>query len=230
GLMPCVSSTGALIKVQGARNCLAAGGIVNAPFSNATGWGMPIVLRDSSGGATTNLLGNALPNFRLSTTQTFNYKRVFVYGLFDGSFGRKVFDEGRQWAYGDLMLSATDQVGQSVRDGKPLGYYWRTGPQEKSGVGGLYDVLGPNNNSVEDASFIKLREVNVSYNVGPVGHYGDWTVSFIGRNLKTWTKYKGFDPEVGRSGGTSGSAIVNALDYFNFPPLRTFTVALATKF
>ncbi len=230
GLMPCVSSTGALIQVQGAKNCLAQGGTVNAPFSNATGWGMPIVLRDSSGGATTNLLGNSLPNFRLSTTQTFNYKRFFVYGLFDGSFGRRVFDEGRQWAYGDLQLAATDQVGRSVEEAKPLGYFWRTGPQENKGVGGLYDVLGPNNNSVEDASYIKLREVNLSYNVGPVSHFGDWTVSFIGRNLKTWTKYKGFDPEVGRSGGDSGSAIVNALDYFNFPPLRTFTVALATKF
>jgi hypothetical protein len=47
---------------------------------------------------------------------------------------------------------------------------------------------------VEDASFIKLREVSASYNVGRSAGFGDWTVSVIGRNLKTWTDYKGFDP------------------------------------
>jgi hypothetical protein len=30
-----------------------------------------------------------------------------------------------------------------------------------------------------------------------VGTVGDWSLSVIGRNLKTWTDYEGFDPEVG---------------------------------
>ena len=44
-------------------------------------------------------------------------------------------------------------------------------------------------------------------------------VSLIGRNLYTWTSYRGFDPEVGVSGnsGQAGSGVLNAFDNFTFP-------------
>ncbi len=230
GLVSCLVG-GAAVSTQGDVNCKAKGGTVNAPWGTSVNWGTPITIRDSSGSANTHiLLGNALPNFRLSNTQTFNYKRLFLYGLFDGNFGRHVWNMGRQWSLGDFQLAETDMAGKGLADAKPIGYYWRTGPQENSGIGGLYDVLGPNNNTVEDASFVKLRELNLSYNIGPVRHTGDWSVSLVGRNLKTWTKYTGFDPEVGYGGGTSGSAIVNALDAYTFPPMRQFTVSLSSKF
>jgi hypothetical protein len=79
---------------------------------------------------------------------------------------------------------------------------------------------------------MKLREVSVGYHFGPIGGQGDWSLSVIGRNLKTWTDYKGFDPEVGAgaSGGESGSALINAVDAFTFPNLRSFTFALTTTF
>jgi hypothetical protein len=63
-----------------------------------------------------------------------------------------------------------------------------------------------------------------------VGGFGDWTASIIGRNLLTVTKYRGFDPEVGLSGGTAGSGVLNAIDAFGFPNLRQFTFSLATSF
>jgi hypothetical protein len=61
---------------------------------------------------------------------------------------------------------------------------------------------------------------------------GDWTVSFVGRNLYTFTDYKGFDPEVGVTGATgiTGSSALNAVDAFNFPNLRTFNFSLSTRF
>src|SRR5439155_7041951 len=76
----------------------------------------------------------------------------------------------------------------------------------------------------------KLRELIVSYRVGPINGVGDWDVSFIGRNLFTITGYRGFDPEVGIAGGDAGSAAVNAVDAFTFPNLRTFSFAVSTKF
>ncbi|HEY5087822.1 MAG TPA: hypothetical protein VII66_10735, partial [Gemmatimonadaceae bacterium] len=65
------------------------------------------------------------------------------------------------------------------------------------------------------------------------------SVSLTGRNLKTWTKYTGFDPEVGfgsvtgtggSAGNSAGSAAINAVDAFQFPNLRTFTVSVSTNF
>jgi TonB-linked SusC/RagA family outer membrane protein len=234
GLIGCRSSTGAAINVVGEVACAAAGGTVTAPWGASVNWGTPMIIRDSTGAAKQSLLGNALPDFRLSLSNSFNYKKLFVYGLLDGNFGRKVFNEGRHWSLGDFMTGEEDQLGKTVETAKPVGYYWRNGPADNgAGIGGLYDQLAPSGSTVESASYLKIREASVGYNVGPVRGIGDWTVTVIGRNLKTFTKYHGFDPEVGfASGGNnnSGSSQLNALDAYTFPNLRTVTVSLSTRF
>ena len=137
-----------------------------------------------------------------------------------------MWNEGYHWALGDFMAGSVDQGGKSVEDAKPIGYYYRAGPSDiggSTGVGGLYNVLGPTNESVEDASYVKLREASLSYNIGAVGGQGNWTLGLVGRNLYTWTKYRGYDPEVGRGGQQLNNAALNGIDYFSFPNLRTFT-------
>ena len=204
-----------------------------APWGVKESWGMPIILRDASGNALQSPLGNALPDFRLGLSQTFNYKRLFIYGQLDGSFGQYVWNEGRHWSLGDFMDAEEDQGGKSVETAKPLGYYWRAGPPDNVGIGGLYDILGPSSVTTEKASYAKIREVQISYNVGPVRGNGDWTIGLIGRNLHTFTNYSGFDPEVGLTNvGTNyvGSSAIAAVDAFNFPNVRSFTLALSTKF
>ena len=121
-------------------------------------------------------------------------------------------------------------AGASVETAKPLGYFFRVGAPDNAGVGGLYDLLGTNTVSVENASYIKLREVSIGYRIGKIAGQGDWTVSLIGRNLKTWTGYKAFDPEVGATGGASGSAALNAVDNYGFPNLRSVTFQLSSSF
>ena len=59
---------------------------------------------------------------------------------------------------------------------------------------------------------------------------GDWTVSLIGRNLFFFTNYSGYDPEVGVNGGQAGSGLINQVDAFTYPTLRTFTFALSSRF
>jgi len=203
-------------------------------------WGMPIVMRDSVGIARLLPMGNALPKYRWGLSQTFRFKDFSAYALLDAAIGRSVYNQGRGWAFLDFLSKDDNQRGKSVEDAKPLGYYYRAGQPDNTGIGGLYDILGPNSRMVEDASYKKLREASVSYHLGNVpGLNGDWTVSLVGRNLKTWTKYTGFDPEVGfgavsGNGGSgsnsSGSAVINAVDAFTFPNTRTWTFSLSTSF
>lgn len=205
-----------------------------APWGGQLNWGTPIKLRDPVTGSSANVyLGSALPRFRLSHSETFNYKKLFVYGLIDGSFGQYVWNEARAWSFGDFQDREEDQHSASVASAKPIGYYWRQGPADSGvGIGGLYDALGVNSVNLEKASYAKIREVNVSYNVGPVRGVGDWTIGVIGRNLKTFTNYTGYDPEVGitNATSTSGSGAVNGIDAYNFPNLRTFSLSLSTRF
>ena len=203
-------------------------------------WGMPIVIRDSVGIAQLLPMGNALPKYRWGFSQTLRFKNLTAYALLDAAIGRSVYNQGRGWALLDFLSKDDNQRGKSVEEAKPLGYYYRAGQPDNTGLGGLYDILGPNSRMVEDASYKKLREASVSYRLGDVrGLNGDWTVSLVGRNLKTWTKYTGFDPEVGfgavsGQGGSgsnsSGSAVINAVDAFTFPNTRTWTFSLSTSF
>jgi TonB-linked SusC/RagA family outer membrane protein len=206
----------------------------SAPWGVALNWGMPIILRGNPvdpTGALSVPLGNALPDFRFAITQNFRWRAISVYALLDAAIGQRVWNEGFHWAHLDFLSHDVDQVGKSVETAKPMGYYYRAGnPDNPTGLGGFYDILGPNNFSVEDASYAKLRELSVSYHLGRVGGSGDWDVSASARNLFTITGYRGFDPETGITGGDGASRALNAVDAFSFPNLRTFTVRLSTSF
>ncbi len=79
---------------------------------------------------------------------------------------------------------------------------------------------------IEDAGYVKLREISLSYrwNADFVKRLGvqDIDIRVSGRNLYTWTKYTGFDPETNRSQATNSRGI----DYFNSPQVRAYTLTL----
>ncbi len=205
----------------------------SAPWGDKSGenlqWGGPILVRDSTGAVPLANIGKALPDFHWSFSQNFNYKKFTVYALLDATVGKSVWNEQRQWSLGDFQVAEVNQTGKTVGDAKPLEYFFRAG--QTGGIGGLYDILAPNDLTVEDASFVKLRELSIGYRIGRLpGIGGDWNVSLIGRNLKTWTDYTGYDPEVGLTGGNLGSGVLNAIDAFTFPNLRQVTFSLSTSF
>jgi TonB-dependent starch-binding outer membrane protein SusC len=83
---------------------------------------------------------------------------------------------------------------------------------------------------IEDADFLKLRELSLSLMVPDqftrqLGVSGA-RLTFSGRNLATWTKYSGYDPEV----NTAGQANFTTADYHNQPPVRFFTARLDLNF
>ena len=83
---------------------------------------------------------------------------------------------------------------------------------------------------MEDGSYVKLREVSVAYSFDQPWVYRNFGLTSIdvrvaGRNLHTWTKYTGLDPQTSVGGSTSR---VGGTDYFNLPLTRSvvFTVGL----
>ena len=84
---------------------------------------------------------------------------------------------------------------------------------------------------VEDGSYTKLREISVSYQLDPrwlrMRGVTGATLTVAGRNLKTWTKYTGWDPETnaGRQ-----STLVRGFAFATTPIPRTLTFAAALTF
>ncbi len=88
---------------------------------------------------------------------------------------------------------------------------------------------GPTAQFVEDAGYVKLRDVSLAYTwqapwLSSIGfNVLDITVS--GRNLVTWTDYTGLDPESNLTGQSTG----RGLEYFNHPQTRTFVFSLTFR-
>jgi TonB-linked SusC/RagA family outer membrane protein len=80
---------------------------------------------------------------------------------------------------------------------------------------------------VEDGSFVKLREVSVAYTLGQQwlrSRLGFSTIDLrlAGRNLVTWTDYRGLDPESNLGGA---EYLTQGVDYFNNPQTRSFVLS-----
>lgn len=86
---------------------------------------------------------------------------------------------------------------------------------------------------VEPAGFVKLRELNLTYRVPRsvserlVGSGHDLRLELAGRNLATWTKYKGYDPEVSNF---SNQNIGRFQDVTPYPPSRSFFFSVIANF
>jgi hypothetical protein len=81
---------------------------------------------------------------------------------------------------------------------------------------------------IEDGSFVKLRELSLSYTldqpfVKRLLGFSTLDVRFAGRNLHTWTKYRGLDPEASLGGA---EFLTQGLDFFNNPQTRSFVLSL----
>jgi TonB-linked SusC/RagA family outer membrane protein len=80
---------------------------------------------------------------------------------------------------------------------------------------------------IDDGSFVKLREVSLSYSFGKFKGLRDITLSVSGRNLVSWDDYKGYDPEVN---GGGQSTILRGIDFGSVPIPKTFSIGLSAKF
>ncbi len=228
--LPGCMQNGAPINQTGRVNCENAGGTVNNPWAiPLNNWGMLIVMRDSTGSPVQNRLGNTSPDFRLSMSHNFNWKKLTVYALVDGNYGNRLFNQEIHWSLGDYNVRYEDQDGRTVETAKPMGYYWRAPqPDNGAGVGGFYDVLGGNNQTVQKGTYTKLREVMVGYQLGAIRGVGDFSLTVVGRNLYTITDFLGWDPEVG--GSVLNSSAIGGVAGFQYPQTRTFTFTIGTRF
>jgi TonB-linked SusC/RagA family outer membrane protein len=139
-------------------------------------------------------------------------------------FGRtlesQVFRDGGNYTFGQNYFQGQQVAGPGAGMAVPLGEAWFTGP------GGIFN--GPVSAFVEDAGFVKLREISVGYTldqpwVSRLLGFGSIDLRVAGRNIVTWTKYTGVDPETSLLGSATA---VRGIDYFNNPQGRSYVFSV----
>lgn len=163
-------------------------------------------------GDTATYLGSPFPTSEVSITPTLTlYKVVTLRALLDHRGGQKLLNlNGHFRCVSFAICPEANGKNQPFAD-------------QAAYIAGL---MGTDAGYIQDASFTKLREVSIGFGVPErlVARYGftGATVTFAGRNLKTWTNYKGIDPEINENGGANFSTD----EFLSQPHVRYYTVRL----
>ena len=91
---------------------------------------------------------------------------------------------------------------------------------------GFYSTLNDiNASSVYDNSFIKLRELSVSYNVFK-NSWIDVTLNGFARNILIWSELDNFDPEASQGNNNMSGAF----ERFSLPQTSSYGFGVNLKF
>lgn len=209
--------------------------------------------------ANVKVLGNGVYDFKIGFGQTFTYKGISLSALFDMKWGAKLFSmssmmshqngtsmatlEGREEWYASEQ--ARIAAGATAENWTPTGGYLGEGVKNigteanpeyvKNDVYVDPQIYWSNVSTntpepfIMDASFIKLREMNLSYSLPQSilknTPFVSVSISLYGRNLWIlYNKLKNIDPESNYNNGNG-----QGLEYGSLPSRKTFGVGINVK-
>ncbi len=187
-------------------------------------WLGDIRYRDLDGNDTINsndqtIIGNPNPKFTYGITNTFNYKNIDLSIFLTGVYGSKIFN------YSRLQTESLYSVYQNQLS-TVLDRYTAT---NVNGTLPRYNQWNNNNlyisdRYIEDGSYLRIQNISLGYNIPQniLQKYkvGNIRLYFSIQNLYTFTKYSGYDPELG---SFNGSVLNMNIDYGHYPNPRTYT-------
>jgi TonB-linked SusC/RagA family outer membrane protein len=171
---------------------------------------------------------NPNPKFNASFINSVSYKNFLNLSFqFDWVYKSHLYNQTKEWMYRD-GISGDFEKSVNI-DGNVGAYqaFWSSAYYNLWG-----STRGAGNNAtkdffVEDASFMRLRNVSLSFDAANAFHmkgFKKLQLVLTGRNLLTFTKYTGYDPEV--SSGTPNSAFDRGVDHSTLPNTRSYQIGL----
>jgi TonB-linked SusC/RagA family outer membrane protein len=169
------------------------------------------------------VIGDPNPDYTLGWSSTFAWKGFELSGLLHGSFGGDVMNLNLIRVEGGSPITnvTRERFLDRWTPGNPDAAYPRIGASSGSIGSNYVDTM------LEDGSYLRLSNVTLSYSLPQrwLGRRGlrETRVYVTGNNLKTWTEYSGFNPDV----SSMGVGNVNrGVDVGAYPLARTLTLGI----
>jgi len=182
--------------------------------------------------ANASSFGNPNPKFNASFINNVGYKDMITLSFqFDWIYGSHLYNQTKEWMYRD---------GIHKDFAKPVTINGETGAFSAYWASAYYNLLGstygPGNNATKDffwesASFLRLRNVSLAVDIAKfvdLKYFKKCQLVLTGRNLLTFTKYTGADPEI--SSGQVNSAFDRGVDHSTIPNIKSYQVGLNVSF
>jgi TonB-linked SusC/RagA family outer membrane protein len=171
------------------------------------------------------IVGSPHPDFWGGFRNTFAFKGFDLTGFLEFSQGFEVFNAMRIFAddggyyfdnkFEDVM-NRWQQPGDVTH--QPRASY--------DGTSGARDV---SSRFVEDGSYVRLQEVTFGYklprSIAQRARLTDARLYVSGRNLKIWTDFLGYDPDVNSNGSSSNTSL--GTDFYAYPRAKTISVGIS---
>lgn len=204
------------------------------------------VLRDAEGNITgtektkwyseaeDQIVGCAQPDFLGGFVNTFNFFNFEVSANLQFVVGNDVFNFTRVVMDSDGSYPDYNQM--SLNNGLGWSRWEKEGDiatHPKARNGGNKNSNQITSRYLEDGSYLRLKNVTISYNVPKSVlkkcNLQSARIFLTGDNLLTYTKFSGMDPEVDLS-SKLGSWILSGTYYYNYPVARLFSLGVNVKF
>jgi TonB-linked SusC/RagA family outer membrane protein len=172
------------------------------------------------------IIGNPNPKFTYGITSNMSYKNFDLSIFVQGTQGNDIYNlssQGQNYDYGQ-GLNMLKEV-----------YYNHWTPTNLNAKYPVIKTLSQaqmSNRFIEDGSFVRLKNVQLSYNL-PIEKWkikglAKGQIYVSGQNLLTITKYSWYDPEVNSYG--SSNSIVQGVDHYVYPTAKTLTFGVRASF
>ncbi|MBK5186591.1 MAG: SusC/RagA family TonB-linked outer membrane protein [Gemmatimonadaceae bacterium] len=181
---------------------------------NCPGAGCELTLGD-----TAVYLGSPFPSWDITLGSGITlFKYVRVAALLNRRTGNKLLNFTEDFRCSALLIckALNQSIDPSVKKTSSLA----------DQAAGIAAMQGTDAGYIEDGSFWKIREISLTFSApDQLAHrfgVSGLSLTLAGRNLGTWTKYKGLDPEINENGGLNFSTD----EFLSQPPVRTYTVRM----
>jgi TonB-linked SusC/RagA family outer membrane protein len=176
-------------------------------------------------------LGSYIPKFSYAFNLGASYRNFDASVFFQGVQGNKIFN---------ALRVATEGMTRFFNAGTQVLNAWTPAhtntiiPRAESGDPN--QNARPSNRFIEDGSYLRLKNVMLGYSIPgktleTVGHglVKSFRIYISAQNLLTFTKYTGYDPEVGNL-SPSASNLTNGIDYASYPQPHAYQVGIQANF
>ena len=188
----------------------------------------------------TQVIGKVSPDFRLGFNTNIELYKFRLAAVFDWKQGGQMYSgtAGETNFYGTSKLSgevrksdkyhfdyaAVEQKGVDA-DGKPIYVPYTGGVKGSDAEEYFKSVRGIDEAYVYDNSFLKLRELSLSYPVYKKD-YLNVNVNVFARNIIVWSEIKGFDPEATQGNNN----MAGAFERFSLPGTSSYGFGVNVNF
>ena len=169
------------------------------------------------------VIGNGTPDFAFGFSNDFQYKNFTLNLLFQGTVGNEIYSQSMAVVWGGHGMARHATIRDALNT-------WTAEKQTDVPIVGSGANLFNSSRFVYDGSFVKLKNISLTYNV-PKRLVSKWFIENLdlfvsAQNLFTVTKFPGYDPEMNNAQNSIGQGVEMGV----IPNPRTYTMGLHISF